>query len=80
MNLNFLDGGGNGISTIVSYLMPNPLYTYILNLYMICKPILQIAFLNEPELFFVHSFKCVLSVQYVNKLFSFIPKTKSYRN
>ena len=25
-----------GISTIVGYLMPNPLYTYILNVYMIC--------------------------------------------
>ena len=25
--------GFNGISTIVGYLMPNPLYTYILNIY-----------------------------------------------
>ena len=44
-----------GISTIVGYLKPNPVYTYILNIYMICKPILQITFLNEPELFFMHS-------------------------
>ena len=25
--------GFNGISTIIGYLMPNPLYTYILNVY-----------------------------------------------
>ena len=30
-------------------------YAYILNIYMICKHILDITFLNEPELFFVHS-------------------------
>ena len=39
-----------GISTIVGYLMPNPLFTYILN--MICKHILLITFLNDPELIF----------------------------
>ena len=32
--------GFYGISTIVGYLMPNPLFTYILNIYMICKYIL----------------------------------------
>ena len=36
-----------GISTIVGYLMLNPVYTY-----MICKHILLITFLNEPELIF----------------------------
>ena len=41
--------GFNGISTIVGYLMPNPLYTYILNLldlvglaFMACQPLLVI--------------------------------------
>ena len=29
--------GFYGISTIVGYLMPNPLYTYVLSIYMICK-------------------------------------------
>ena len=29
-----------GISTIVGHLMPNPIYTYILNMYTICKHIL----------------------------------------
>ena len=77
--------GFYGISTIVGYLIPNPLYTYILDIYdlvwlgfmayqpfrviscqilfihvyqihMICKQILLITFLNEPELiFFAHS-------------------------
>ena len=32
--------GFYGISSIVGYLMPNPLYSYILNIYMICKHIL----------------------------------------
>ena len=33
--------------------MPNPVYTYISNIYIyvICKHILKITFLNEPELF-----------------------------
>ena len=35
----------HGISTIVGYLIPNPVYTYIK--YMICKLILLITFLNE---------------------------------
>ena len=39
-----------GISTIEGYLMPNPVYTYMLN--VICKQILLITFLNEPELIF----------------------------
>ena len=41
--------GFYGISTIVNYLMSNPLYTYIL-IHMICKHILLITFLNESEL------------------------------
>ena len=45
--------GFYGISTIVGYLMPNPLYTYILH--MISKYILYITFLNEPDSFFSHS-------------------------
>ena len=32
--------GFYGISTIISYLMPVPIYTYLLNIYMICKHIL----------------------------------------
>ena len=43
-----------GISTTVSYLMPNPLYTYMLN--MICKHIL-LTFLNEPEPIFCKEVK-----------------------
>ncbi len=35
------------ISTLVGYLMPNPVYRYI---YMIHDHILLITFLNEPEL------------------------------
>ena len=43
--------GFYGISTIMGYSMPNPVYTY-----KICKLILLITFLNEPELrFFAHS-------------------------
>ena len=42
----------DGISIIVGYLKLNPLYTYILDIYMICKHILSVTFLNEPELFF----------------------------
>ena len=42
--------GFYSMSTTVGYLMPNPLYTYIK--YMICKHILSIIFLNEPELIF----------------------------
>ena len=39
-----------GRSTIVGYLMLNPLYTRTLNIYMICKDILLITFLNESKL------------------------------
>ena len=35
------------------YLTPNPLYTYIR--YMICKHILLITFLDDPEVFFARS-------------------------
>ena len=35
---------------ILGYLMPHPVYTYTLN--MICKPILPLTFLTEPELIF----------------------------
>ena len=38
-----------GISTIVGYLMPNPVYTYIK--YIICKRFVD-NILNEPELIF----------------------------
>ena len=41
--------GFYGISTIVGYLMPNPLYTYILNKWFIDN------FLNEPKLIFALS-------------------------
>ena len=37
--------------------MPNPVNTYALNIYKICKHILQITFLGEPELFFLRKFK-----------------------
>ena len=49
--------GFYGISTIVGYLMPNPvhiyiyIYIYITNI-LICKHILLITFLNEPGLIF----------------------------
>ena len=36
-----------GISTIVGYSAQNPLYTYISNIYMICKHILYITFRNR---------------------------------
>ena len=49
-------GGFYGISTLVGYLMPNPLYTYILNVYdlvwlgfMACKPLRVRVFTNGPE-------------------------------
>ena len=42
------------ISIIVSYSMPNPIYTYIVNICMTSEHILVITFLNEPELFFVY--------------------------
>ena len=46
--------GFYAISTIVRYLMPNPLYTYIL-LYMICKHISLITLLNKPKLILLHT-------------------------
>ena len=49
--------GFYGISTIVGFLMPNPVPTYILTVYIICKGILWITFLNEPEVFFFNGFK-----------------------
>ena len=45
--------GFYGISTVVVYSKPNIFDTYILN--MICEHILEITFLNEPDLFFAHS-------------------------
>ena len=39
-----------GISMILIYLMPNTVFTYILNI--ICKHILVITFLKEPKLIF----------------------------
>ena len=53
--------GFYGISTIMGYLMPNPVYTYIR--YVFCKHILR--FLNEPELIFfptVNWFQVLLSI------------------
>ena len=43
--------GFYGISTVVGYWIPNPVYIYILIIFMIRKKILSITFLNEPELF-----------------------------
>ena len=39
-----------GISTIIGYFMPNPIYTYILNIWFV--NILLMTILNEPELIF----------------------------
>ena len=55
--------GFYSISTIVGYSMPNFLYTSIK--YVICKHILLIKFLAEPELFF-HTVKCFQVMQYSN--------------
>ena len=65
--------GFYGISTIVGYLMPNPLYTYVLNIFVICKRIVLIAILNELELFW-HTFQWFQLLLYnchlfVNSLF-----------
>ena len=49
--------GFYGISTIVGYLMANPVYTCILNIY-VYKHILLITFLNEPELFYNMQMNC----------------------
>ena len=44
-----------GILTIIGYLMPNPLYKYIKH--MICKHILLITFLNEPNFILLQTVK-----------------------
>ncbi len=44
------------ISTILGYLMLNPLYTYILNIYDLQTHFVD-TFFNEPELFFLHIVK-----------------------
>ena len=41
------------ISTIVRYLIPNPVYTYISDMYNFL-----ITFLNEPKLIVLHTIKC----------------------
>ena len=46
-----------GISNIVGYSMPNPLYIYIYIRCMICEHILYITYLNETELIFLHTVK-----------------------
>ena len=43
--------GFYGILTIVGYLMPNPVYTNILNICITHKHSLYITFLNDSELF-----------------------------
>ena len=67
--------GFYGISTSVGYLMPNPLYRYILNIDMICKHILSITFLNNPGLFCsqLNSFKyCYITVTIQHQSFACI--------
>ena len=44
------------ISTLVGYLMPNPVCTYISNIYMICKHILLVTFSNQVQPFFFFFF------------------------
>ena len=44
-----------GISTIAA--MPNPVYTYILNIYKFCQQFLSVTYLNEPERICFHSLK-----------------------
>ena len=50
-----------GISTTEGFLMPNPIYIYIYiyiyQIYMICKYLLLISFLNEPKLNYLHAVK-----------------------
>ena len=41
--------GFYGIVTLAGYLMPNPLYIYIYQIYMIYRYILLITSLNKPE-------------------------------
>ena len=65
--------GFYGISTNAAYLMPNPVYTYILNIYDLVwfdlvwfdlvlwhiNQILLITFLNEPKLILLHTVKWI---------------------
>ena len=51
-----------GISTIVDYLMPNLIYTYILDIYMICKH--KSTKLNNSKYCYV-SLKIQLNVSYL---------------
>ena len=37
--------------------MPNPVYAYILDIYMVCKQVLLITFLNEPEIICLRTVK-----------------------
>ena len=46
--------------------MPNPVYTYILNLYMIRKLIFSIGILNDPALSFLHTVKWFQVLLYNN--------------
>ena len=45
------------ISTMVCYLMPNPLYTYIVNIYDLWTHFVSKVFSNEPKLIFLHTVK-----------------------
>ena len=74
-------GGFFGISTIVGYLMPNPLYTCILNIYdLVYKPHFVDTSLNEPEIILLYSVKWFqiflsnsnISIYYINHLFAHI--------
>ena len=56
-----------GISTIVGYLMPDPLNTYILNIWFV--NILVITFLNKPEFLFC-TVKWFYSVKWSNSSIS----------
>ena len=42
-----------GISTLVGYLMPNPVYTYISDMYDLEMNSLWVTILNEPELIYL---------------------------
>ena len=60
------------ISTIVGYLMWNPDYMYIFNIYDF-KHILLITFLNKSELIFLHTVKWFQVLLYIcNNLASVI--------
>ena len=57
-----------GISTIVGYLKSNLVYTYILNIYMICKYIWLISFLNEPQLILLQWVKWFQVIQVIDNI------------